>query len=395
MFTPNTRRRTFLVASSATLCRWPARAAPVAAASFATMQTIHLFDRTRPAEGWGPMSLILGSDGLLYGENAYGGLPAGGMPEKRPGTLFRLRRNGAHYQVIYRFREPGSGKTPAFLADGSLAAYRRRSGAGYVWRLDTERRYAPSPLPRHPPELGLFGGPMTAGADGNGYFVSYRRPADFYGAVVRYAPDGTLSMLHAFSQAGGEVPDGHLVRGRDGFLYGTTSGDLPRADRVQTRFGQVFRLGVDGSYAVVHEFAGPWCNPGGLTQGADGALYGTIGDGIADQNVSRRSVFRMTTDGVLTHVYEPPTAVGFDIDTPLAAAPDGSIYGFGHAVVGLQDHQLFRVTPDGHFSFRLETGLVSRTVAYDTRPVIDDQGRIYAIQRLGDGRILVFEDPPG
>src|SRR2546430_12817519 len=74
---------------------------------------------------------------------------------------------------------------------------------------------------------------------------------------------------------GGFAPQGNLIQGSDGALYGTmtSSGFAGPA-------GTVFRVNKDGSgYTVLWRFSGQPSDGsvpyGGLVQGSDGSLYGT------------------------------------------------------------------------------------------------------------------------
>ena len=82
-------------------------------------------------------------------------------------------------------------------------------------------------------------------------------------------PAQQIKVLYNF---GGPDPGGlpiyvTLTQGRDGALYGTSSQDS----------GNVFRLTTQGQYSQLYAFSsGPFINPeGGVTLGADGNFYGT------------------------------------------------------------------------------------------------------------------------
>jgi uncharacterized repeat protein (TIGR03803 family) len=96
-----------------------------------------------------------------------------------------------------------------------------------------------------------------------------------------------LVPLHSFDGASGTWPQGLLVEGSDGNLYGTTAlgGTFDS--------GTVFTLAPDGSLTTLHSFSGPdGRNPiVGLLDGTDVSFYGkTGGAGVTDS----RTVFMNT-----------------------------------------------------------------------------------------------------
>lgn len=113
---------------------------------------------------------------------------------------------------------------------------------------------------------------------------------------ARPADPVTMTIVHEFNGAPGSAEGsqpGTVVFGSDGALYGTTfSGGTYGA-------GTIFRIGADGKFSTIYAFKGPdgnWPNRC-LIPGADGNLYGTIGDPEYSDKVR---VFRVTPSGVLT-----------------------------------------------------------------------------------------------
>jgi len=98
--------------------------------------------------------------------------------------------------------------------------------------------------------------------------------------VFKVNKDGSsYSILRRFTgvDGDGENPEGALVQGSDGALYGTTR------EGGGNGAGTVFKLNKDGSgYRVLSAFSGSFSDasvPNGLLIGSDGALYGTTGSG--------------------------------------------------------------------------------------------------------------------
>jgi uncharacterized repeat protein (TIGR03803 family) len=103
------------------------------------------------------------------------------------------------------------------------------------------------------------------------------------GTVFKLAPDGTETVLYAFTGGSdGSIP-GWLLRTANGGFLGTTSagGDLGCTDS-SSGCGTVFKLSPDNTEKVLYAFKGPKTDgafPGVLIAGSAGNLYGATGWG--------------------------------------------------------------------------------------------------------------------
>lgn len=170
--------------------------------------------------------------------------------------------------------------------------------------------------------------PLVPGGDGVFYGTSYGGGSGGAGTVFRMGTNGSgFAVLRSFLTTGGDGqnPQGGVVLGRDGALYGTTYNGGASGK------GAIFRLDADGQhYAVLRSFnstAGDGQNPWELIQGADGALYGTTYSGGAS---NAGTVFKINCDGsAYTVLYEFGAAAG-DAVNPKASViqgADGLLYG--------------------------------------------------------------------
>jgi uncharacterized repeat protein (TIGR03803 family) len=157
------------------------------------------------------------------------------------------------------------------------------------------------------------------------------------GVVFKMTPNGIESVLYNFGSIAndGYTPSGPLVQGQDGSLYGLTSngGDFGGG-------GTVFKITLNGTYTVLHSFAGTPDDGavpiGGLIQAIDGDFYGVTASGganhcfqIPQAGSNCGTVFKMTSNGEVTIVYSFGTSIDDGV-TPMASllqASDGNFYG--------------------------------------------------------------------
>ena len=151
------------------------------------------------------------------------------------------------------------------------------------------------------------------------------------GAIFTVNKDGTgYRILHHFAGyalGDSQGPNGGLVEGRDGGLYGTLYGNGP---------GDVFRIRKDGSgYRLLHTFKrndvdGTEPN-GGLVAGSDGRLYGTTSNGgVGSNGGGLGTVFGISIDGTSytqLHAFDASGAQGIEPKAQLVEGTDGALYG--------------------------------------------------------------------
>jgi len=245
-------------------------------------EIVHEFDYRPVGEPcWPAGNVIEASDGNLYGTTIGGGTNSSG-------TIFRLNPNGANFEVIHDF--------DALVDSGS-----------------------PGPEDR-----------LLEGRDGKIYGVTRYGGSFGSGTVYRVNKDGSgFEVLHEFDMNSGKGywPMSALLLGNDGVLYGTLAEDKDYGD-----LGKIFKMNPDGSgYGVIHDFGskvGDGANPvWGLTEGRDGALYGTTPLGGPAQG---GIIFKLRKDGSHYQVLQSFTQVRFTLGVPfgpLKLAPDGTLYG--------------------------------------------------------------------
>jgi uncharacterized repeat protein (TIGR03803 family) len=226
-------------------------------------------------------------------------------------------------------------------------------------------------------------GRLTLDAAGNLYGTA-GAGAHGQGIVFRLAPDGTETVLYAFNGASdGGPPVGSLILDRKGNLYGVGLGGR------QNCFGgcgAVFKVAPGGGETIFYAFcAEANCADGALPNGdlvadRDGNIYGTTESGGANGIVTAGTVFELTAQGQEKVLWSFCARAGCsDGEFPLAGLirdKSGNLYGttdYGGSPVGT----VFRLAPDG-----TETVLYGFTGHSDggnpeTRLATDGQGNLY------------------
>jgi uncharacterized repeat protein (TIGR03803 family) len=205
------------------------------------------------SEGQSCNGLVLGIDGNFYGTCEHGGNNSAST-----GTFFQVTPTGT-LTVLHFFDGTFSG-----TVDGCY------------------------PL----------GVPVQA-SDGNFYGTTFECGVNDAGIIYKITPAGVFSVIHAFAfgSADGNQPEGALIQGGDGNLWGTLSfGGANNG-------GAVFKSSLKGTESLVFSFASCpattiGCNPfAGLVQGTDGNYYGTAELGGAN---NEGVAFKVTPTGIYT-----------------------------------------------------------------------------------------------
>jgi uncharacterized repeat protein (TIGR03803 family) len=198
------------------------------------INTLHTFNG---ADGDSPSGDLLMDDaGTLYGTTDYGGVEPACVHPLGCGTVFKIDTNGVFTSLHSFIGTVTEGEVPF----GSLA----RDGAGNLY------------------------GTTVGGGEQLG------------GTIYRIDANGTITTLHSFigdfdgtgTDPGGAYPEGGVLLGQDGNLYGTTySGGAPA-------WGILFEFNPQsGEEVVLHTFsqAEGGASSGPLVAGDGGSLYGT------------------------------------------------------------------------------------------------------------------------
>ncbi len=209
---------------------------------------------------------------------------------------------------------------------------------------------------------------LVQGTDGNFYGTTLYGGNPTYcsfsfgcGSVFKATAAGTVTLLYAFcSQAGcpdGDLPNGALVQGTDGNLYGTTSAGGARGG------GTVFKISPSGSLTTIYSFCSQtnctdgFSPNGGLVQGSDGNFYGTTFAGgfeyyeCGSTEGSCGTVFKISPSGALTTLYSfcyEQNCLNGDLPAAgLVLGSDGNFYGTAAYGGASGAGTVFKITPSG------------------------------------------------
>ncbi len=178
------------------------------------------------ASGWGPEAgLCLAPNGKLYGTTAHGGTasPIGG-------TLFSFDPNGAGFHKILDFditNGGGNWGTLVLGTDGALygGQYMGGGSGGSIYRVDpaTDGYTILHGLNTTTDGSGITD-KLLAGSDGWLYGTAHYGGASNVGTLFRFDPIGQVfETLHDFAGGdGGDTPYGGLCEAANGWLYGIT-----------------------------------------------------------------------------------------------------------------------------------------------------------------------------
>jgi len=269
--------------------------------------------------------------------NFYGTTQGGGTDGD--GTLFTLTPAGG-VSVLFNFTGGSDGYTvdapPVVGLDGNLYGTSRRggnfvacggTGCGVVYKM------TPSGTLIWSYEFDITHGlypyaPLLQGTDGNFYGTTQEGGTGAglgSGTVFKITPAGVLTVLHSFCSktlcADGQYPLGPLNQGNDGKFYGTT------VNGGANTVGEVFKITPSGALTVLHSMtsANDGQNPyGGLVLASDGNFYGTNQLGGTH---SAGTIFKITSQGVLTVLYNFDGATGAQPMVTLVQHTNGTLYG--------------------------------------------------------------------
>lgn len=309
-----------------------------------------LYDFTgAPSTGEAVGLLAQGADGNLYGVSYYGGV-------YNNGTIYQMSLAGGPPNVLYSFStydECNMGLTLG--TDGNFYGSCAKGGAynlGYAFQMTPPPNVTFNVLYNfsgYPDGAQPTSRPIEA-ADGNFYMTTFTGGDNDLGAAFQITPTGT-NKLYSFSAGNVSYPNGPLLLGSNGNLYGTTQAG--KGFPPPPACGAIYEITTAGQITVLHTFAGGTSDGAtptrGVLQGSDGNFYGTT---IQGGKRGLGTVFRMTPAGQVKLLHSFTTA-GYGYPRGLTLASNGNFYGVANdCETGCKDTgdgSIFEISPTGKF----------------------------------------------
>jgi uncharacterized repeat protein (TIGR03803 family) len=292
-----------------------------------------------------------------FTQDSNGWLYATVFPDNGPGSVVKLRPDGSSYTILHDFApasKDGSQSTSHLLLVGKTLFGTTKSGGsnsnGTVFRVDTDGtsyqslyHFGSITTDGEFPYAGL-----AVGSDGSLFGTTIGGGTNNRGTVYKIQSNGSgYQVLRHFGPAfgtNGAYLYGGLVVGSNDVLFGTTFSSGSGG------FGNIFCLNPDGSgYRILHQFvAGDGNNCyAALTRGKDGFIYGsTSAGGVTNQG----TVFKIREDGtgysLLANIGSAP-GDGRQIYQALAVGIDDLLYGVTSSGGTNNSGTLFRLQKDG------------------------------------------------
>jgi uncharacterized repeat protein (TIGR03803 family) len=244
-----------------------------------------LYSFSGGTDGSYPESKLLAGGGNLYGTTAFGGktsCPLG------CGAVYRLNQAGEE-KVLYDFANNTDGDFPVGLvSDGAGNLYGTTydggtSGYGAIFELNSAGKLIVVYSFTGGADSGDPAGLIRDSA-GNLYGTTYAVGIGLrgFGTVYKLDTNGQLTTLYTFSgSTDGQYPGG-LVLDAKGNLYGAALGGGTGTGCYYGGCGTIFKLDTENNFTVLHNFTGADGElPNGLAIDGAGNLYGTaLGGGI-------------------------------------------------------------------------------------------------------------------
>ncbi|HYF69430.1 MAG TPA: choice-of-anchor tandem repeat GloVer-containing protein [Ohtaekwangia sp.] len=314
-------------------------------------------------------SLILGSDGRLYGV----------ADPLDLGIVFSIKIDGSEFNKIFVNADLNQGKSFTNLIEATpgvficVARLGAASNNGAIGKLTSSGHYTKLKdfyQEGEDPRCAL-----VQASDGDLYGVTTAGGTHGAGIIYKIKKDGSgYKKLMDFDGINGREPVGNLLELPDGFLYGTTKRGGVHFD------GNIYKIRPDGSeFSTIKYFEFNEPGPGGtLILGDDGLLYGVTSDNITSQP---GTLYKIHPDGTGYTVILDFSAIPSSFGTypvGIRQGADGYLYGISVKYdLGIESI-IFKIKTDGSDLQKLkELGFEYLPYASGNIPLLASNGLFY------------------
>lgn len=326
------------------------------------------------ADGMNPRGgLVQGRDGKLYGLCVFGGANGGG-------TIFSVALDGTFQKLKDLSVSDGLNPMGTLVQGpgGKLYGTASEGGAnqeGTFFSMDTLGTFTTL----HDFSLVADGETpactLAKGSDGNFYGQCPTGGNFSSGTLFQVTPSGKFTVIHHNQNGDGIFTSDGLTEGNDGFLYGV-AGSAGASDN-----SLVFKVSSTGTYSVLQTLdptAHGSLPLSRLTEGVDGALYGTCFTGGA---AGSGTLFRITKTGTLSKLFN------FD-GTNNGANPMGSLIFYNRLLPAVKAPVITSLPETGHSPSLYPNPAAQGATAYNAK------GFPYGLTVLGANGAIVKILPP-
>ncbi len=282
--------------------------------------------------------LVRGNDNNLYGMTSTAG-------PGLFGTAFKVTTAGA-LTVLASFWGAATGNSPLeTMAKGKDSAYYGTNSTGGVYNYGTIFKICGGKTTtlfsfNRNANGGLPKGSLIQATDGNFYGMASEGGTYGHGTIFKITPSGSYTVIrHLSSPTDGGYPQGGLIQLADGNLYGMTNSGGTNSG------GTIFKITTTGTFTVLRHLkvATDGANPeGDLVKGPDGALYG--------MTMNSARIFKITTSGTFTILRAlVSTTDGAAPEGSLVYHTDGNFYGTTSSGGSFSGGTIFKISPTGTF----------------------------------------------
>jgi uncharacterized repeat protein (TIGR03803 family) len=283
-------------------------------------------------------------------QDVFTGLTSNGGPEGK-GTAFSIKSNGTAFSVIKGFADWGNTQNGNLYRNSDKNFYGMSNrggtyGAGTIFKITPAGALTLLRSLDYANDGAYPDGELIKGNDGNLWGMTGSGGINTYGTIFKITTSGVFTIIYSFDYTHGANPAGHLVLSSDGNYYGAT-----RAGGA-SGYGAVFKMTSAGVVTVIHSFNGTtdggYCY-GSITEGTDGNLYG-ITNGGGSNNYG--TIFKVNKTGSSFSVlknFSYATDGGYS-KSDLIQATDGKFYGMTYGGGANGGGTIFKITSTGTYT---------------------------------------------